>query len=362
MGASMILSEARGEVRRIEDFFSAKLSNKRDLRIYLPPGYSDYTNRRYPVLYMHDGQGLFDPGSFSQASWLVHETADRLIAEGRLEEIIIVGIDNKGDERLHEFTFPLDATGGIPGAPDAECRGTLYERFIIDELKPFIDRSFRTLPDRSHTGMMGSSLGGLVTYHIGFRNPAVFSKLGIVSPHFVRLDLNSLEEFPFYRSYGFNDLKLWIDIGEIEAHILTRHVREVVDELIGEGFIPGFGLAYCEVPDAAHTEHDWAERLQSPLLFMFGKVGRPVSLRLHGRGQIGLKGATYRLNPLISYDSGFAQTVLQGTYEVEFPEILEVQPDGTLVPKKPGTTQVRFVKGGCRIPKRSRWWKSCPNM
>ncbi|WP_158594370.1 alpha/beta hydrolase [Cohnella faecalis] len=229
-------------------FASESLLNERGIGIYVPPSYYRDENKRYPVLYMHDGQGVFGPNPFSNSSWNVHRTAEELISEGLMEEIIIVGIDNYGQERLNEFAHPLQSSG-IPGAPDIICKGESYERFLIEELKPTIDGLFRTLPDREHTALMGSSMGGLVTYNIGFRNPHIFSKLAVMSPYFVRLDLNTLREIPFYKRYpGVNNLALWLDIGEIEANILVEHVRGVVEELIEQGFVFGQNLMYYEVP------------------------------------------------------------------------------------------------------------------
>ncbi|RIE00216.1 alpha/beta hydrolase [Cohnella faecalis] len=247
-GSRMNSTELGHRLIRHYPFASESLLNERGIGIYVPPSYYRDENKRYPVLYMHDGQGVFGPNPFSNSSWNVHRTAEELISEGLMEEIIIVGIDNYGQERLNEFAHPLQSSG-IPGAPDIICKGESYERFLIEELKPTIDGLFRTLPDREHTALMGSSMGGLVTYNIGFRNPHIFSKLAVMSPYFVRLDLNTLREIPFYKRYpGVNNLALWLDIGEIEANILVEHVRGVVEELIEQGFVFGQNLMYYEVP------------------------------------------------------------------------------------------------------------------
>ncbi|WP_138226388.1 alpha/beta hydrolase [Paenibacillus algicola] len=254
----------------IPDFESSVLGHSRSIRVYLPPSYCEEEELRYPVLYMHDGQGLFDPNPMSGTSWHMHETTDRLIAEGRLQEILIVGIDNRGEARSHEYSFPLQG-GRIPGASDIHCEGERYEQFLIQELKPFIDARYRTLSDRDNTALMGSSMGGLVTYHLGFRNPDVFSKLGILSPYFYRLELNTLEETRFYIRYEHRpNVNIWMDIGGIEDNILVRHVRSVADELVELGFQQDHDLVYREWPYAAHTEQDWAERVHLPLLYLFG--------------------------------------------------------------------------------------------
>jgi len=327
---------------RIPAFVSVAMEQERGLHIYLPPGYYEEPSRRYPVLYMHDGQGIFNPNPFSNSSWNVHLTADRLISEGLIEEIIIVGIDNRGEERLNEYAFAVE-DGCIPGAPDIVCKGELYERFLIEELKPFIDQSFRTLPGREYTALMGSSMGGLATYHIGFRNPHIFSKLGIMSPYFIRLNPNTLVETRFYNRYtDIVNLNLWIDIGEVEANILVRHVRGVVSELIEQGYAPGDNLMFYEVPGAAHTEKDWADRVHLPLLYFFGKPGNPVDAELYGRTEFGLTGISSWLNPVVTFDSGFEMTDLNGDFETSDPSILEVNRDGVVRPFKKGNAQITY--------------------
>ncbi|WP_410772168.1 alpha/beta hydrolase [Fontibacillus sp. BL9] len=326
----------------IPSFVSAAMEQKRGMRIYLPPGYYEEPGRRYPVLYMHDGQGIFHPNPFSNNSWNIHRTADRLIAEGLMEEIIIVGIDNRGEERINEYAFAVE-DGCIPDAPDIVCKGEAYERFLIEELKPYIDRSLRTLPGREHTALMGSSMGGLATYHIGFRNGHIFSKLGILSPYFIRLNPNTLEETRFYNRYtGINNMNLWVDVGEVEANILVRHVRGVIGELMDQGYVPSDNLMFYEVPGAAHTEKDWADRVHMPLLYFFGNPGKPVAAKLYGRTEFGLTGMSSWLNPVVSFDSGFRMTDLNGVFETSDPSLLEVNKDGVVRPFRKGNAQITY--------------------
>src|SRR5207248_8363716 len=125
--------------------------------VHLPPGYETHRRRRYQVLYLHDGQNLFDPrrAAFGMA-WHAYTTADRLTEQGRIDPVILVGIANT-PARLDEYAVWRDAREKAGG------RGELYARFVFDELKPFIDGEYRTLPGRQHTGVLGSSLGGLVS-------------------------------------------------------------------------------------------------------------------------------------------------------------------------------------------------------
>ena len=134
--------------------------------VWLPPSYETETKRRYPVLYVHDGQNLFDPATaFAGVDWQLDETADSLVRAEKIEPVIIVGIANTM-ARLEEYT---------------PKRGRKYAAFLIDEVKPFIDRTYRTLPDRQHTGVLGSSLGGLISFYLVWWHPEVFSMAGCLS-------------------------------------------------------------------------------------------------------------------------------------------------------------------------------------
>src|SRR5262249_27403903 len=134
------------------------------------PGYRE-GNRHYPVLYMRDGQNLFDPATgFAGNEWHLDEVAQKLISEGKIEPLIIVGIDNTGKERMQEYTSGLGD------------RAPAYERVVVEEVKPFIDFHYRTMPEPEHTALGGSSLGGLITLHIGLKYSKFFSKLLVMSP------------------------------------------------------------------------------------------------------------------------------------------------------------------------------------
>ena len=158
--------EIVGTARILTDFHSKLLDNYRNVIIWLPPGYNKLRNvqKKYPVLYMHDGQNLIDPKtSFAGKDWRVDETAVKLSKAKRMSEIIVVGIYNTSD-RLAEYS-------------DSE-KGDRYLNFIIDELKPFIDNNYRTIPQREHTAIMGSSMGGLISFIAGWKYYDVFSMAG----------------------------------------------------------------------------------------------------------------------------------------------------------------------------------------
>ncbi len=324
----------------IPEFHAKLLNNYRDIYVYLPPSYDLNPNKSYPVLYMHDGQNIFHPAKGTNESWNIHKTCDRLIREGKIEEIIIVGIPNMGEERGSEYAhFASTALASFI----YEFKGLLYEDFIIKDLKPYIDSSFRTLKDSNNTALMGSSMGGLVTYHIGFRKPEIFGKLGIISPYMVHTDMDTFQLTPHYEKYKTKKpLKIWMDIGGYEGLISVDHVKDIADELVEAGYTPGVDLIYyCDLK-AAHTEKDWANRMHVPLLYFFGSIGTPVSVSLEGRSIAGLTGKKVHINPVVKYDSGFAMSVINGKYTVENPEILTVEANGTIHPKAIGCTKVVF--------------------
>ncbi|MCU6712895.1 alpha/beta hydrolase-fold protein [Paenibacillus sp. J5C_2022] len=332
----------RSTILRIENFYSAHLNNARDIFIYLPPGYRQERAKRFPVLYMHDGQNIFHP-AFNGYSWQVHDTVDRLIALGRIEEIIVVGLANRGMERADEFTHELEGVRYEDDKVSIRPKGHLYEAFVIEEVKPFIDEMFRTLPDRENTALMGSSRGGQVTYHIGFRRPDIFGKLAIVSPYFYCVDPVAGAEAPQLHTFRQKQplSRIWIDLGGREGTlVMEKHVRGVAEQLLSLGYSAGEELAYYCDPDAEHVEKDWAARLASPLTHLFGSRGEIQSLALLGCEDVRLGGQACRLNAIAAYRDGVAMTVLRAVYKVDDSSVLDVRPDGTIVPKTTGETSV----------------------
>ena len=333
----------------IPDFYASKLNNYRNIYVYLPSGYDMDPDIRYPVLYMHDGQNIFDlPTSSDEKSWGIHNTADKLIDENKIRKLIIVGIAFK--ERAQEYSHASWNRKHVEYNEYArfeytiEGKGELYEDFIIKELKPYIDKTFRTLPDKDNTALMGASAGGLVTFNIGTRHPNIFSMLGVMSPAFFSMDFNIL------KSIDKQALKMWFDAGEREPCLL-EDTKRVVDLLLEKGYIEWEELIYYQVPDGFHSNKDWGDRAAGPLIFFFGNIGEPVYAQLAGRNQVGLDEEDVRVNPVVYYNSGLIRSDLKASYVVENDEVLELRPDGMIIPKREGTSRVDYVLKEIQVSK-----------
>ncbi len=242
-------------------FHSRFLLADRDITVYVPPGYES-SGRRYPVLYMHDGQNLFDPGTsyIRGRIWNIHGTADRLIAAGEIEPLIVVGIANTGKHRLAEYT-PTENYKLGGGEAD------LYGHLIIEELKPMIDSAYRTLADADNTGMAGSSLGGLVTLYLGLLRPDVFHKLAVLSPS-VWWDHKIILSFVKDASPK-PPVKIWLDAGTKEGTRTLRDANLLHKLLKEQGWHDGDDLEYFQAVGGEHDEASWAMRVEPFLKFLF---------------------------------------------------------------------------------------------
>ena len=258
-----------GDIRFHKGFHSNILNNDRDVVVYLPPGYEAHKEQRYPVFYLHDGQNLFDGATsfIPGQEWRVDETAQSMIAAAIVEPLIIVGIYNTGKDRIDEYTPAVDAKYKMGGKAD------LYGRLLVEELKPFIDGQYRTLTDARHTGLGGSSLGGLVSLYLGLKYPEVFGRLAIVSPSvwwaddFIVKYVEATKKRP--------PVRIWLDIGTNEggnaeeAQKTLSGCRLLKVTLLRKGWVPEKDLKYVEAQDAEHNERAWAARFESILQFLF---------------------------------------------------------------------------------------------
>ncbi|AKI98261.1 hypothetical protein IX53_04495 [Kosmotoga pacifica] len=243
--------------------YSPELNNERTIIVYLPPSYKKDKEKRYPVLYMHDGQNIFDTATSFVGEWEVDETCERLITLGELRELIIVGIYNTGEQRLSEYSpWPFSGDGY-----SSEGKGDLYVDFIINTLKPYIDTHFRTLTDNDNTAIAGSSMGGLISLYAGFRNPEVFGMVGAMSSSFW---ITGGKIFEFVENAGVDNLKLYIDIGTAEVEQALKDTRNMIDLLKKLGYTDK-NLLYVEDEGGLHNERFWAKRFPTMVKFFFGK-------------------------------------------------------------------------------------------
>jgi predicted alpha/beta superfamily hydrolase len=254
-----------GNIKQHHAFPSKVLGNCRDVLVYLPPGYSRFSRKRYPVLYMHDGQNVFDATTaFAGVEWGVDETAERLIRGGAIEPLIIVAVANMGEDRIHEYA---PTRGAIDSKRKKRSRGLarLYAEFLIEELKPYIDKKYPTRREAEFTGLGGSSLGGLVTLAIGILYPHVFTRLMVMSPSIW------WDDFAIYRLIDSIQqkppLKIWLDTGTAEPG--WQQARELRNRLGEKDWKTHRDLEYMEAAKANHTEAAWAARVEPALRFLF---------------------------------------------------------------------------------------------
>lgn len=246
-----------------EDFYIPQLDRYRRIWIYLPPNYTT-TDEHYKVLYMHDAQNVFDAATSFAGEWQVDESLNELFDAGD-PGCIVVGIDNGGNHRIDEYTPWMNPTyGGGDGA--------LYMDFLVETLKPYIDENYRTLPERQWTGLMGSSLGGLITFYGGIKHHDVFSRLGVFSP-----------------SYWFNDscfthaattphpedMRMYTIAGELEGDSMVEDAEAMESTYDAAGYNSGEHLLQVHA-DGQHSEWYWAREFPAAYLWLWS--GSPAAV------------------------------------------------------------------------------------
>jgi predicted alpha/beta superfamily hydrolase len=212
--------------------------------VYLPPNYNKYSNK-YPVIYMHDGQNLFDNATSYIGEWEVDETLNELFHKTG-KGFIVVGIENGGEERINEYTPWKNAKYG-------GGKGEIYIDFIVNTLKPYIDATYRTKPQQKHTGLIGSSLGGLISYYGGLKYPEVFGKIGALSTSF--WFSNKVEEYT--KEHGsIKKIKLYLLVGGKEGENMSDDTKKMRKLLLQTGF-KSKNLISKINPEGEHNEAFW---------------------------------------------------------------------------------------------------------
>ena len=269
--ATVIRVEAATGDLRLHEFRSRIFRNTRFLRVWLPPGYESAENsaQRYPVLYLNDAQNLFEPStSFTGVEWQVDETAERLIQEGQIPPMIIVGIDNAGKDRFREY-MPHRSLNPMM----LRVQGNRYPNFLIKEVMPFVARNYRVASGPENTGLGGSSLGALISLYTAAVHPGWFGRLLVESPSLWASNRQMIKESRAVKQWPE---RIFLATGTAEAGREDRD-RSVVDdvrELAGIFRRAGLDdrrLKLVIEEGATHHESAWAHRFPDALLFLFGK-------------------------------------------------------------------------------------------
>jgi predicted alpha/beta superfamily hydrolase len=244
-----------GKLTLIKDFASPQLGNKRTLRVWLPASYQENPAKRYPVLYMQDGQNLFDPRTATYGTdWGLGKTINQLVASGAMTEVIVVGIDATPG-RVAEYTPCCDPQYG-GGQLDQ------YDAFVAATVKPYIDRTYRTLPGRDTTAILGSSLGGLAALSIAQKHPDMFGKAGAMSGAFW------WNGGAPAKKAAHSQVAIYLDAGTRDddfADTLKMH-----DALLAKGYKDGGDLMFYKAEGGRRDERSWAARVERPLTWFFG--------------------------------------------------------------------------------------------
>lgn len=259
-------SDLKSRLFKHEQFQSSLIDDRHDFVVYVPPSYAVERERLFPVLFMHDGQNLFDPDtSFIKGNyWRLGETADELILAGKVEPLVMVGIYNTGEHRIDEYTPVEDRRLG-GGHADS------YGRMLVDELRPFVAQQYRVIVSGADCGMGGSSLGGLVSMYLGLRYPHLFGKLAVMSPSVWWHNRAILKTVSQLRHN--TGQRIWLDIGTNESKRALPDARLLEEALERKGWREGDNLGYMEAEGAEHSEGAWAQRVAPMLQFLFPRRG-----------------------------------------------------------------------------------------
>ena len=251
-----------GNIELHKNFHSQFLPSARDIIVYLPPDYDRNETRHYPVLYMQDGQNIFDAATsfFAGKERHMDERAQSLISQDMVEPLIIVGIYSGGLARLNEFTPATSRQGG---------QADLYGRMLVEEIKPFIESQYRTLNGPANNALGGSSMGGFVTLYLGLKYSNIFGKLAVTSPAAFR-DHEMIVRY--VQSLRKTHQRICLSVGTDETAPFLDSTRDLHQALIKKGWREGVDLAYLEAEDVEHTPDERARRVDHLFQFLFPAV------------------------------------------------------------------------------------------
>jgi enterochelin esterase-like enzyme len=249
----------------LEPLTSKVFGNTRMLRVWLPPGYDAKDHaKRYPVLYLNDGQNLFDActSMFSSDEWKADETATTLIESGKIPPMIIVGIDNAGKRARPKEYLPFPDETLTPATPDV--RGKDYPRFLLEEVMPLINKDFRTDDRPAHTGLGGSSYGAGIALYTVMTHPDRFGRLLLESP-----SLYAHDDFLLHEAERFHRWpeKIFVGVGSFREPVDDVHR---LAEILRRDGLGRDRLRVVEQPGAGHDERAWADRFPTALQFLYG--------------------------------------------------------------------------------------------
>jgi len=257
-----------GNIERLGRIASLHVT-PREVQVWLPPGYEREPARRYPVLYLHDGQNVFDAQA-AGSEWQVDEAAQRGVTSGRLRPFIVVALSSKDATRTDDYTpTTMTLSAERLGQKEAQRRGggvSAYARFLVEELKPAIDARYRTRPGRADTAVGGSSFGGLASMWLALHRPETFGAALVVSPSvwwddgYLLRDVAATAPSPRPR--------LWVDMGAQEGEQAMKLARELVASLRKRGWSAD-GLQFVEDAQGRHDEASWARRVPAMLDFLY---------------------------------------------------------------------------------------------
>src|SRR5215475_7072435 len=269
LSPDVIRVEAATGDLRLHEFPSRFFRNTRFLRVWLPPGYDNAENsiRRYPILYLNDGQNLFEPSiSFTGVEWQVDETAERLIREGQIAPMIVVGIDNAAKDRLREYMPYRSLSPAM-----LRVQGTRYPNFLIKEVMPFITRTYRIASGPENTGLGGSSLGALISLYTAAMRPGMIGRLLLESPSIWASNRQMIKES---RSVKQWPQRIFLAAGTAEAGREDRD-RSMVDDvrelaaIFRRAGLNDQRIKLVIDEGATHHESAWARRFPDALAFLF---------------------------------------------------------------------------------------------